>query len=113
LYDKSCKRCGRNDILFKNELNLTKEIVIIRLTIFALQNNKLIKIPQKFNLSTKWWMLYFIIAQILSKVIIQECIEKTDLGLKLRKQIKKKQWSRGPKDIYILFLQKSFNKNIY
>jgi len=28
-------------------------------------------------------------------------------------QIKKKQWPRGAKDIYILSLQKSFNKNIY
>jgi len=28
-------------------------------------------------------------------------------------QIKKKQWPRDAKDIYILFLQKSFSKNIY
>jgi len=51
LYDKSCERCRRNDILFKNELILTKETVVVRLTIFSLQNNKLIKISQKFNLS--------------------------------------------------------------
>jgi len=51
LYDKSCERCGRNAILFKIKLTLTKKRVI-RLTIFLLQDNKLIKIPQKFNLST-------------------------------------------------------------
>jgi len=28
-------------------------------------------------------------------------------------QIKKKQWPKGAKNIYILFLQKSFNKNMY
>jgi len=28
-------------------------------------------------------------------------------------QIKKKQCPKGAKDIYILFLQKSFNKNMY
>jgi len=52
LYDKSCEYCGRNNILFKNELTLAKEIVIIRLMTFLLtQDNKLIKISQKFNLS--------------------------------------------------------------
>jgi len=52
LYDKSCEYCGRYNILFKNKLILAKEIVIIRLMTFLLQDNKLIKIPQKFNLST-------------------------------------------------------------
>jgi len=52
LYDKSCELCGKNDILFKNELMLTKEIVIIRLNIFSLQHNELVKTLQKFNLST-------------------------------------------------------------
>jgi len=52
LYDKSCKCCGSNDILFKNEVTLTKEIVIIRFIIFSLQNNELVRIPQKFNVST-------------------------------------------------------------
>jgi len=52
LYDKSCEYCGRNNISFKNELTLAKEIIIIRLITFLLQDNKLIKIPQKLNLST-------------------------------------------------------------
>jgi len=52
LYDKSCECCRKSDILFKNELTLIKEIVIIRLNIFSLQDNKLVKIPQKVNLST-------------------------------------------------------------
>jgi len=51
LVDKSCEYFEKNNILFKNELTLAKEIVIIRLTTFLLQDNKLIKISQKFNLS--------------------------------------------------------------
>jgi len=43
--------CGKSDILFKNDLTLTKEIIIIRLNIFSLQDKKLEKILQKFNLS--------------------------------------------------------------
>jgi len=49
--DKSCEYCGKNNILFKNELTLAKEIIIICLTTFSLQD-KLIMISQKFNLST-------------------------------------------------------------
>ena len=38
-HDKSCERCGENDMIFKNELTLMKEIVIIHLSFFSLQNN--------------------------------------------------------------------------
>jgi len=96
LYNKSCERCERNDILFKNKLTLSKEIVIIHLNIFLLQDNKLMKIQQKFNWSTiptikvliaeqqyKVINAIFHHGQVLSKVIIQVCVEKKDLGLKL------------------------------
>jgi len=90
LYDKSWEHCGRNDILFKNEL--TKEIIIVRL-IFSLQDNKLIKIPQKFNLSISTTKI--LISEQEYKVmntifyhrywarIMQVCVEKKDLRLKL------------------------------
>jgi len=37
----------------------------------------------------------------------KSCIEVHDA------QIKKKQWSKDAKNIYILFIQKNFNKNMY
>jgi len=93
--DKSCEYCGKNNILFKNKLTLAKEIVIIRLTTFSLQDNKLIKISQKFNLftisTTKLLIAeqqYKVMNAIFhhgsgSMFIIQVCAEKKDLGLKL------------------------------
>lgn len=36
LYDKSCEYCAGNNILFKNELTLAKEVVIIRFILFSL-----------------------------------------------------------------------------
>jgi len=110
LCDKSCERCRKSDILFKNELTLTKEIIIIRLNIFSLQDNKLVKIPQKLNLSTI----------PTTKVLIAEQGHYTSMCREDRSwieihdaQIKKKQWPKDAKDIYILFLQTSFNKNVY
>jgi len=112
LYDKSCERCGNNisDILFKNELTLTKEIVIIRLNIFSLQDNKLMKTSQKFNLSTisttkvliaeqEYKVMNAIFHHVLSKVIIQVCIKKKDLGFKF--MMRKLRKSNGPKVLKI------------
>jgi len=65
------------------------------LTIFSLQDNKLLKIPQKFNLSTISIITVLIAEQqykimnvishhgSLNKFIIQVCAEKKDFGLKL------------------------------
>jgi len=52
-------------------------------------------------------------AQGLSKFIIQICAEKKDLGLKLMMRKLGKAIAGSIKDIHILFLQKSFNKNMY
>jgi len=49
-FNNSCEHCGRNDIFLKNEFDLTKDILIIHLISVLLQNDKLIKRPQKFNL---------------------------------------------------------------
>jgi len=63
------------------------------LTIFSLEDNKLIKIYRnlihlptiKVLIAKQQYqvMLYFIVAQGLSKFIIQVCAKKKDLGLKL------------------------------
>jgi len=127
LYNKSCERCGRNDILFKNKLTLSKEIVIIHLNIFSLQDNKLMKIPQKFNLSTIPTTKVLIAEQqykVMNAIFHHDSnIEQGHYTSMCREerfwieiddaQIKKIQWPRGAKDICILFLQKSFNKNMY
>jgi len=115
--------CGRNDILFKNKL--TKEIIIVCLTIFLLQVNKLIIISQKFSLSTTNKIL---IAEQEYKVMnatfhygsdieqdhyVSTCREERSWIKVDDAQTKKKQWLKDAKNIYILFLQKNFNKNIY
>jgi len=106
---------------------LTKEIVIIRLTIFSLQDNKLIKIPQKFNLSVIPTTKILIIEQeykVMNAIFyhgsdteqghyVSMCREESSCIEIDNAQIKKKQWPKDAKNIYILFLQKSFNKNIY
>jgi len=120
----SCERCRKSDILFKNKLTLTKEIVIICLNIFLLQDNKLVKIPQKFNLSTipitkvliaeeEYKVMNAIFHYGSSSKITSICREERSWIEIHDAQIKKKQWPRGAKDIYILFLQKSFSKNMY
>jgi len=58
-------------------------------------------------------MLYFIMVRVLRKVITKVYVEKecliNELRLMIRK-LKKKQWPRGAKDLYIFFLQKVGNK---
>jgi len=112
-YDKSCENCGKCDILFKNELTLTKEIVIIRFNIFSLQDNKLVKISQKFNLSTIP-TIKVLIAEQQYKVInaifhhgssIEQghytsmCREQRSLGLKF--MMRKLRKSNGPEVLKI------------
>jgi len=127
-FDILCEHCGRNDIFFKNELDSTKEILIIHLISFSLQDGKLVKIPHKFNLcavpTTK-----ILIAGQAYKVInaifhTGSCIEKGHYISMCREeasstwieiddiQTGKKQWPRGAKNIYILFLQKIVTKNV-
>ena len=48
----SCEQCTENDIMFKNELIMTKDIVIIRLLLFSLQDDKIVKAKRKFNICT-------------------------------------------------------------
>jgi len=116
-FDISCEHCGRNDIFFKKELDLTKEILIIHLISFSLQDSKLVKIPHKFN-SCAVPTTKILIAGQAYKVInaifhTGSCIENGHYISMYRKetssiwieindtQIEKKQWPRGAKDIYI------------
>ena len=113
----SCEYCAGNDILFKNELTFTKDIIIIHLSLFSKQDNKIVKAIRKFN----------ICAIPTTKVLIAEqsyktmnaifhsnshytsvCREeKSNSWIEVDDaQIKKRQWPRGAKDLYILFLQK-------
>jgi len=107
---------------------LTKEILIIHLISFSLQDGKLIKIPHKFNLCAVPTIKISIAGQAY-KVIdaifhtgsyienghyISMCREETSsIWIEINDtQIGKKQWPRGAKDIYILFLQKIVTKNV-
>jgi len=50
LHNESCEYCTESNIILKNEIILTKEIVVIRL-IFSSQDDKLMKTTYNFNLS--------------------------------------------------------------
>jgi len=123
-FDKSCECCGRNDILLKNELILTKEIPIIHLILFSLQDGKLIKIPYKFHVCAVPTTKMLIAGQVykvmnaifhhdtcMKRVIIRVCVEKKHLGLKL--MTRKLQKSNGLKvlKIFIYYFYKKLVLN--
>jgi len=110
-------------------MNLTKEILIIHLISFSLQDGKLVKIPHKFNLCAVPTTKIIIAGQaykVMNAIFHNGlCIENGHYTSMCREetssiwieiddtQIRKKQWPRGAKDIYILFLQKIVTKNVY
>ena len=47
-HNDSCEHCTKNDIIFKNEITLTREIVVIHLILFSSQDDKLMKAAHKF-----------------------------------------------------------------
>lgn len=73
--NESCEHCKSN-ILFKEELILTKEILVIQLISFSLQNDKLIKIPQTVNVYAIPTNKILVSGQ-LYKVIFQKDIENS------------------------------------
>jgi len=114
--------------LFKNELDLTKHILIIHLIIFSLQN-KLVKIPQKFSLCAVLTTKILIAGQTyrgMNAILHYGSFIEKDYYINMYReetfrtwikiddtQVGKKQWARGVKDIYMLFLQKIVTKNVY
>jgi len=128
-FNNSCEQCGRNDIFLKNEIDLTKDILIIHLISFLLQNEKLINIPQKYSLCAVPTTKILIAGQtyrVMNAIFHNGlCIEKGHFISMCREetsrtwieiddiQIRKKQWPKGAKDINILFLQKTVTKNTY
>jgi len=128
-FDKLCEHCGRNDIFIKNELVSTKEIFIIHLISLSLQDDKLVKIPQKFSLCAVPTTKILIAGQVykVMNAIFHHgtCIEKGHYTSMCREgtsstwieiddaEVRKKQWPKGARDIYVLFLQKMVTKHIY
>ncbi|KYN21163.1 hypothetical protein ALC57_06469 [Trachymyrmex cornetzi] len=124
LNDKLCERCEGNDMLFKNEITLTKQIIIIHLISFSYQNGTLVKVPQKINLCALPKSKILIAGQpykIMNAIFhYGSCIKNGHFISMCREgsswieaddtQVTKKQWPRGAKNIYILFLQKVDNK---
>jgi len=115
--------------ILKNKIDFTKDILIIHLISFSLKNDKLIKIPQKFSLCAVPTTKILIAGQtyrVMNAIFHNGlCIEKGHFISMCREetsrtwieiddiQIRKKQWPKGAKDIYILFLQKTVTKNVY
>lgn len=108
-------------MMFKDELLSTQKLIVIRIVSFLLQDGQLMKIQNKINLcavpTTK-----VLIAGHFYKVMnsifhhgsnidnghyTNICREGTsNIWIEADDtQIKKKQWPRGSKDVYILFLQ--------
>ena len=123
----SCEQCTGNDIMVKNELILTKDIVIIRLLLFSLQDDKVVKAISKFNICTIPTTKVLIAGQsykVMNAIFHSgSCIEDGHYTSMCKEegmtsswieaddvQIKKRQWPRGAKDLYILFLQKNDSK---
>jgi len=106
---------------------LTKEILIINLISFSLQDNKLVKIPHKFSLCAVPTTKILIAGQaykVMNAIFHHgSCIEKGHYTSMCREgtsriwidindaQVAKKQWPKDAKDIEILFLQKITTKN--
>ena len=129
----SCEQCTENDIMLKNELIMTKDIVIIRLLLFSLHDDKIVKAKRKFNICTIPTTKVLISGQsykVMNAIFHSgSCIEDGHYTSICKEegmtsswieaddmQIKKKQWPKGAKDLYILFLQKKIinkyaNKN--
>jgi len=122
----SCEHCTGNKILNKNEITLTKDIIIMHLILFSLQDDKVVKALRKFNISAIPTTKVLIAGQsykVMNAVFHNGlCIEEGHYKSICREgmsnswieaddtQIKKTQWPRGAKDLYILFLQKVGNK---
>ena len=123
----SCEQCTGKDMMFKNELILTKDIVIIRLLLFSLQDDKIVKATRKFNICTIPTTKVVIAGQsykVMNAIFHSgSCIEDGHYTSICKEegmtsswieaddvQIKKRQWPKGAKDLYILFVQKNDNK---
>lgn len=120
-FNELCEFCAGNNILLKNELISTQNIIAIR--IFLSQDYKLVTkcninlcaIPTtKVLIAGQYYKVMnaiFLHGNIdnghytsICREGISEWIEVDDT------QIRKRQWPRGSKDIYMIFLQKLGNK---
>ena len=125
-HNESCEHCTGNDMIFKNEITLAREIVVIHLILFSLQDDKLMKAAHKFNLCAVPTTKVLVAGQLYKTMnaIIHHgsCIDEGHYISICREgvsniwieaddaQVKKRQWPRGAKDVYIIFLQKMANK---
>jgi len=112
-------------ILFKNELTLIKQVVIIHFILFSLQNGTLVKVSHKFNLCavpTSKMLIARQMHKVINAIFYHGlCIENSHFTNMCRErsssiwieaddvQVTKKQWPRCAKNIYILFLEKVIN----
>ena len=118
----SCEHCSGNDILFKNKLTLTNDIIIIHLALFSLQEGKVVKAIRNFNISSIPTTKVLIAGQsykVMNAIFHSGlCIEEghytnicregsSNIWIEIDDaRIKKSRWPRGAKDLYVLFLQK-------
>ncbi|XP_070517894.1 uncharacterized protein [Cardiocondyla obscurior] len=124
----SCENCTGNNILFKNELTLTKDIIIIHVALFSQKEDKVIKTKRNFNISSIPTTKVLVAGQSYKVIngifynglsidkghytnICRE--ESSNSWIKIDDtQMRKRQWPKGAKDLYILFLQK-IDRNKY
>ena len=102
---------------------MTKDTVIIRLLLFSLQDDKIVKAIRKFNICTIPTTKVLISGQsykVMNAIFHSgSCIEDGHYTSICKEEgmtsswieaddvkIKKRQWPKGAKDLYILFLQK-------
>jgi len=120
-HNESCEYCTGNDIIYKNEITLTKEIIVIHLILFLSQDDKLMKTTSEFNLRAVPTTKVLIAGQSYKTMnaifhhgssineghYVSICREgRSSIWVEVDDmQVKKRQWPRGAKDVSIIFLQ--------
>ncbi|XP_067215692.1 uncharacterized protein [Linepithema humile] len=119
LNNESCKNCTKNEILVKSEFTLSRDIIVIHL--IPIQDGKSVK-TDKFTLRAVPTTKVIIVGQlykVMSAILHHgPSIEKGHYTSICREEmsniwieaddalIKKRQWPRGAKDVFVIFLQK-------
>ncbi|KAK0167673.1 hypothetical protein PV328_012446 [Microctonus aethiopoides] len=123
--EESCENCTSSNIMFKNELVLTKDIIVIHFILFSLQNGKMMK-TNKIHLRAVPTTKVLVAGQsykVMNAIFhhgpsIEEghytsiCRDGTSNGwIEVDDtNIRKTSWPRNAKNVCMLFLRKSIKK---
>lgn len=123
-FNDLCEHCSRNVMLVKNELIFAQNVIVIQIKLFSLEDGKLLK--HKLNIRAVPTTKVLIAGQfykVMSAIFHHgPCINNGYYTSMCREgnsnvwieaydtQVKKRQWPKNAKNIYIIFLRKINNK---